>query len=153
MQLPAGDLRVDVAVRQEDVFPSVIIEVEENSPKAEVLPIDSKSGREAGVMEGSVSVIAVERRYLVGEVGTNDIEPTVAVVVANPDTHARHSRAILVEGATRRNADLAERAVVIISIEQTRSRVARDIDVRPAVVVEVGGCGAHSVRSYGPPVP
>ena len=41
---------------------------------------------------------------------------------------------------------------MIVAIEQARSAVARDVDVRPAVVVEIGRRRAHPVGSGRPPV-
>ena len=46
----------------------------------------------------------------------------------------------------------AEGAVVIVAIEQARRAVARDVDVRPAVVVEIGRRRAHPVGSRRSPV-
>ena len=119
--------------------------------KADVLAIDAEAGPEAGDLERA-AVVAVQRGDLFGEVRPDDIEPAIAVVVADARAHARQRHAVLVEGAARRSGDLPERAVVIVPIEEARRGVARDVDVGPPVVVEVGGHGAHAVGSRRAPV-
>ena len=47
VQLAVGDLRVDVAVGDEDVLPAVVVEVEEVDAEADVLAIDAQAGPDA----------------------------------------------------------------------------------------------------------
>ena len=49
VQLAVGDLRVDVAVGDEDVLPAVVVEVEEVDAEADVLAVDAEAGPDAGV--------------------------------------------------------------------------------------------------------
>ena len=130
------DLRVDVAVREQDVRPAVVVEVEEVDAEAEVLPVHAEAGAQARLLEGA-AVVAVERRHLLGEVRPDDVQPAVAVVVADADAHARERGAFCVEGAAGGNPDLAEGPVLVVAVEQARRGVAGHVDVGPAVVVEV----------------
>ena len=122
------------------------------TPKPRYLRLTPRPAPEAGVVEGAVAVVAVESRHLVGEVGADDVEPAVAVVVGDADAHAGEGDAVLVERAAGGDADLAEGAVVVVAVEQARRGVAGDVDVGPAVVVEIAADGAHAVRSDRPPV-
>src|SRR4051812_8064496 len=66
VKLPAGDLRVDVAVGDEDVAPAVVVEVEEADAKADVLPVGAETGLDARVFEGA-AVVPVEDGDLLGK--------------------------------------------------------------------------------------
>ena len=89
--LPRRQLRVDVAVGDEDVLPAVVVEVEEVDAEADILAVDAETGLDARVDEAR-AVVAVQRGHLFGEVGPDDVEPAVAVVVADADAHARRAR-------------------------------------------------------------
>src|SRR5205814_9533409 len=55
----------------------------------------------------------------------------------------RHS--ILIERAARGHGNFAESAVMIVAVEEARRTVAGDVNVGPAVIVEIGGDGTHSI--------
>src|SRR5256885_11306245 len=76
-------------------------------------------------------------RGLVGVVGLDDIEPAVAVVVANSHTHAALRRPILIKRAAELGSQLFECPILIIVIETAWHGIARHVNVRPAVVVKV----------------
>src|SRR5712675_2737222 len=97
---PAGvDLGEDVAVGHEDVGPAVVIEIEETYSPSEIFGVDAQAGLKDGVVEGAVAVVVVEVSRLVGVVGLYDVEPAIAVVIADTHAHAALRSAILVEGA------------------------------------------------------
>src|SRR5207249_12159701 len=89
---------------------------------------------------------------LVGVVGLDDVEPAIAVVVANSHAHAALGRPVLVEGTARVGAYLLERSILIVVVETAWDGVARYVDVRPAVVVEVRRTHSESVRARGHPL-
>ena len=151
VQLSTGQLRVDVAVGDEDIRPAVVVEVEEIDAEAEVLAVDAEPRLDARVDEAG-AVVAVQRGHLFGEVGPDDVEPAVGIVVADPDAHPGERHAVLVERRSGGNRDLAEGPVVIVAIQQARSAVAGHVDVRPSVVVEIGRRRPHPVGAGRPPV-
>ena len=152
VQLAARKLSVHVAVRDEDVLPAVVVDVDEVDAEADVLPVDAQPGPEARDLERARSVIAVERGHLFGEVRAHDVEPAIGIVVSDADAHPGERDAALVERASGLERHLAERPVVIVAVQLARRRVARDVDVRPAVVVEIRRRRAHAVGARGPPV-
>src|SRR5262249_51149085 len=145
MQLPTDKLRVDMAVSEQDIFPSVVVEVEKDSAKPKILAVDAQTCRQTRVMESAIAIIFVECRDLVREIGPDDVQPAISVGIPNGDTHSRHGHSILVKCATSFDSYLAERPVVTIVIKQAWGRVASDIDVRPTVIVEIGRSSPHSV--------
>ena len=95
--------------------------------------------------ESAVAVVVVEVAGVVGEVRFEDVEPSVAVVIGDANTHAGLFMAVVVVGAAGHHGDIGECAVVIVVEENAGLRVHGDINVRPAVVVEIIGNGGDGV--------
>src|SRR4029079_17653136 len=113
MEIPRGELRVDVPRRNEKVLPPIVVSVEEPDAEAHVLAVDTKACPDTRIAE-AIAGIAIERRDLFREIRPDDIEPAIAVVVADADAHARQRNAAFVECASRRHGNLAVRAIVIV---------------------------------------
>ena len=75
------DLGVDVAVDDEEIGPAVVVDVGEHGAPAERVGVDAEAGCEGYVGEGAIAVVVVEGGGVVGEVGLEDVERAVAVVV------------------------------------------------------------------------
>ena len=56
----------------------------------------------------------VEVAGVVREVGFEDVEPAVAVVVGNGEAHSSLLMAVFVVGATGHDRDIGERAVMVV---------------------------------------
>src|SRR5205085_2260571 len=78
-------------------------------------------------------------------------KPAVTVVIANCNAHSGECDAILIEGTAGRNRHFGESAVLVVVIEQAWRSIAGDVDIRPAIVVEVGRSYAHAVGAVRPP--
>src|SRR5262245_5796930 len=152
MQLAARQLSVDMAIGDENVLPAVVVEVKKTDAETEIFTVDTQTGRQAGILKRSVTIIAVQRSDLIGKICADDIEPAIAIVVANPYSHAGQGNSVFVKGAAGGYGDFTECAVMIVAIQQAWGGIARDIDIRPSVVVKVRGGSAHAVRSDGTPV-
>ena len=84
-------LRIDVAVCDEKVQPSVVVVVEEASTETEhIVGGDGDAGLIADLDEGALSIVVPEmvRGFL--EIGYVEIEPAIVVIVAKRDTHGGH---------------------------------------------------------------
>ena len=92
----------------------------------------------SGVGEGAVAPVGVEGVDVVGEVGDEEIEVAVAVVVPRVDAHARLGAAVLAVGQTRGGADFAEAESALVAEEEVRLGVVGHVDVGVAVGVEIG---------------
>src|SRR6266550_7426972 len=82
------DLRVDVAIGNEEVLPPIVIKIEEAYPKTQIFPIYSEAGLDAGIVKRSLPVISVQRRDLVGEIRASDVEPAIGIEIADGHAHA-----------------------------------------------------------------
>ena len=69
----------------------------------------------------------------------NDVETAVEIVVADSHAHAGLSLPSSLSATPRSNAFFAKRAVVIVHQQQAGSGIAGDENIRPAIIVGVGG--------------
>ena len=82
-----------------------------------------------------------------------DMEVAVKPEVAHTDAHAGLDHAVLAQRDAVLQSLLGKRAVVIVAEEEARGRVPGDIDVGPAVVIEVGRDRSESVPAVRLPDP
>ena len=113
----------------------------------DVAVLDRQPRGDGDVLEQSLAEIAIEGRDVVGEVRLEHVEQAVAVVVADRDTHARLGVAVLAVRRAALHGDVGERAVAVVAVQDRGRRVGRDVDVGPAVAVEVGRDGGHRVAT------
>src|SRR5271169_6180271 len=81
--------------------------------------------------------------------GFEDVEAAAKVAVAYADSHARLFGAVFVQSDSTHQSLFAESAVAIVDEQQAGGRVASHIDVRPAILVEVGRGHGQSVTVDG----
>ena len=135
--LVASNLGIDVTVDLHEVGPAIVVVVDEAAAPGHVLVIDADAGGESDVGESSVAVVVIKVAGIVGEVGLENIEPAVAVVIADGHAHAGLLVAILAVGASRHHGDVGESAVVVVVEQDAGLGVHRDVNIRPAVVIEI----------------
>src|SRR5216683_2966269 len=148
-EMLAIHFRVDVAVGEEQIGPAVVVEIEKRDAPAEVLRVEPESRGKGFVVEGAVAIVAVERGGIVGEIGFEQIEFAVAVVVGNGRAHAGLLAPVVVESGAGDDGNVGERAVVIVVVKNAGGAVAGDINVRPAVVVVIKSGNAEGVMPVG----
>src|SRR5216684_6417043 len=144
------DFRVDVAVANENVGPAVVVEIEKAAAPAEILGVFAEAGLVGGIFEIGATEIAVERRSVAGEIGFDEIEIAIEIVIGGRDAHAGLGLAVGAEGTAGFEGDVGEGAVLFILIEGAGGGIVGDVDVGPAVVVEIGGEDAEAVGAVGP---
>src|SRR6266567_2098065 len=148
-EMLAIHFRVDVAVDEEQIGPAVVVEIEKRDAPAEVLRVEPESRGEGFVVERAVAIVAVERGGIVGEIGFEQVEFAVAVIVGNGRAHAGLLAPVVVESGAGDDGNVGERAVVIVVVKNAGGAVARDINVRPAIVVVIKSGNAEGVVPVG----
>ena len=138
-----------MAVHQEQVEEPVQVEIDERHAPPEPARVAADAGGERPVVAQAGARVGVERRGVAGEVGLEDVDAAVAIVVADGDAHARLRPAVLAVGAAGLEPDVGQRAVAVVAIERARARVVGDVEIDPAVVVEVEGADAEAVGAAG----
>ena len=91
-----------------------------------------------GVVEGPVSPVGVEGVDVVGEVGDEEVEIPVAVVVPRVNAHARLGAAVLAVGQPGGGADLAEPEFSLVAEQEIGLGVVGHVDVGISVGIEIG---------------
>src|SRR6266536_6176928 len=89
--------------------------------------------------------VSVQSRRVFGEVCLQYVQPAIVVAIADGDTHAGLFPAILIHGQARLQALFGEDAVAAIVEQQSRGRIAGDIDLLPAVAVQVSSDSSQPV--------
>ena len=77
--------------------------------------------------------------------GLEDVQVAVGIEVADGQAHAGLLLPVLAEGDAGLEALLGEGAVVVVAEQQAGRGVAGDVDVGPAVAVEIGGGDGEGV--------
>ena len=126
------------AVGGEQVEVAVVVVVEELGAKAEG-PVRGIGQPQAlgGDGELALAVVAVEGIGFKGEVGDEEVEIAIVVVVAKIDAHARVGVPVLVVASAGNQADFGEGAV-LVGVEEVHGAVVSHVDVGVAVAVVVG---------------
>ena len=134
-----------MTVHEQEVRPTIIVEVKKHSAPAEVLSVRAKSSSIGDVGKRPVSAVVIERRSVVRKVCAEQIEASVTIIVGDGRTHAGLLATIGVVGDTRQDADVCKRPVSIIMIKNAGSAVASHVDVRPAIIVIVKRRNAETI--------
>jgi len=82
------DLRIDVAIGDEEIEPGIVIHIEEGSAPADVgIAGLTDTGGPAHVVEAFGAQVAIERIGLVLEVGDEEAEAAAVVIVTPINAH------------------------------------------------------------------
>ena len=73
----AVHFRIDMPVHHENVFPAVVIEIKKACSPAQRPGIHAETSLKTGIRERPVSVVAIERRGVVGEVCLDKIDEAI----------------------------------------------------------------------------
>jgi len=82
-EMLAVDFGVDVAVDEEEIGPAVVVEVEEHRAPAEIFGVEAEASGISNIVKSAVAIVAIESRGVVGEIGFENVEVAVAVVVGD----------------------------------------------------------------------
>src|SRR6266850_7286905 len=109
----------------------------------------TESRGEGNIGKNSFAVIAVEGRRVIGEVGFENVQPPVAVVIRDGCSHARLLVPILVECYASHHRNIGESSIAIVVIKDAWGTIAGYVDIRPAIIVKVEGGNAKGIVSTG----
>ena len=109
----------------------------------------AEAALKCGVLEISPAEIAIERRGVAGKIGLDEIEIAVEIVIGGGDSHPGLRLAVGAESAARFQCNVREGAVFFILIKSARGGIVGNINVGPAIVVEIGGKHAKAVSAVG----
>ena len=96
-----------------------------------------------------IAVVVIERVVLLREVGHEQAEAAVVVVAPTATPMLPCSAPSWLTATPIGNADLLERAVLLVRVQEVRRRIVGHVQIRPAVVVEVEPGDAESEIAVG----
>src|SRR5216684_2258614 len=115
--------RIDVAVGDENVRPTVVVIIEKASTPAQIFQVEAEFGVKRPEGKGPVALIVVEVRHVVLEVGLENIEPSVGIVVPRGNPHSGLLAPVLVIADASLHAALLKGSVAVIAEQQARRRI------------------------------
>jgi hypothetical protein len=135
---------LDRAVDDQQVEPRVAFVVEPGGtePGEQQRP-PAQAARERCVVEQLASEVAVQSNPLAAEVVHHQVVAAVTVVVAGVDPHAGLRVAVRRQRAPGEQRHLLERAVMLVDPQLVAGPVVGDVEVGPAIAVEVVGHDAQ----------
>ncbi len=126
-----------MAVAGQDVGPAVVIEIEEAGAPTKKAGVAAQAGLEGHVFEVVVAQVAVKRGSVAGEIGFDDFESAIAEDIGGGNAHACLRFAVGAKSHARFQGDVGECAVVIVLEQRGWGGIVGDVDVGPAVVIEI----------------
>src|SRR5438034_726311 len=100
-------------------------------------------------LEKSISDVAIEIWQIIGKICLENIEPAVAVVVTRRYAHPRLITSIGTRADSGLQAFFSKRSVPIVPEQIALIAVVSDVNVRPAVIIEVSSQHAEAVTRWG----
>src|SRR5206468_11531657 len=89
----------------------------------------------------------VNGRRVGGEMCLYDIQSATGMQITDGNTHTRLLHAVFAQSYAALHSLLRECSVAVVVEEKTRSRITRDIQVRPSVPVQIGSNGRQPVTT------
>ena len=79
----------------------------------------------------------IKRIEFILEVGDDEIESPVIIIVAKISSHAAFSATVFAEANPRQQAGFRKRAIAIVVIEEILRRVIGDIEIQIAIIIVI----------------
>src|SRR5258708_13078293 len=134
-----------MAVADQNVRPAIVIEVKETATPPQKLRVRAQPRCKGGVLKGAGPEVVVKRGCVAGEVRLDQVEIAIEIVVGGGHAHASLGLAIRTEGTPCLDCNVFKGAVLLVVVERAGGGVVGNVDVGPAVVVEVGGEHAYAL--------
>src|SRR5579862_84287 len=144
------NLRIDVAVRDEDVRPAIVVVVEKLRAEPQIGIADGANpGRSREVGELPVVIVLIEVVVVVRKIGLEDIGPAVAIVVVGVDAHPGLLVSVGTISQSRLGPNFGEAAFAIVVIKQARRRIVGHVEIEAAILVVIKPEYAETVVAIG----
>ena len=139
-----------MAVGDHDVGPAVAVEVRQGAAPADPgEAVDGQAEVGGDVEEGAPAQVPEEGVVFLLEVGDEQLRPAVAIEVLGVHPHPGRCPAADIPAGARVLRGVAEVAVTSVEEEEVRVLIVGDVDVNPAIAVQVGRHDAEAM-AVGP---
>src|SRR5439155_14848094 len=109
--------RIHAAGHNEHVRQTVVVQIDDARSPADESRLYADASANGEIIEVAFAIVAVQDVGVGGEMGFENIQVAVEIVVTNGDTHARLLHAVLAERDATFERLLAKRAVVLVAKE------------------------------------
>src|SRR6266536_1739531 len=96
VDVQALDLREDVAVDQQQILPTIVVEIEEAASPSGEASVARETRGEGSLFKVAVRPRPIEALALIGKVGPEYIDQPIAVIISRCHAHAGERFAIVV---------------------------------------------------------
>src|SRR3982074_639822 len=90
---------IHVPVTYENVRPAVVVEIKKAAAPAQKLGVRTQTRRESRVFKTTTTLIVVQRGSVAGEIGFDQVQVSVEIIVAGGNSHAGLRLAVRTESA------------------------------------------------------
>src|SRR3989441_5910477 len=94
------DFWIYMPVTDQDVWPAIVVHIKKSAAPAKVLRVRAEAGGKSCIFKIRAAEVVIKRRRVSGEIGFDDIEIAIHVVVGGRDSHPGLRLAIRTEGAS-----------------------------------------------------
>src|SRR5439155_19179090 len=94
------DFWIYMPVTDQDVWPAIVVHIKKSAAPAKVLRVRAEAGSKSCIFKIRAAEIVIKRRRVAREIGFDDIEIAIHVVVGGRDSHPGLRLAIRTEGAS-----------------------------------------------------
>src|SRR5262245_8657024 len=134
----------DRSVDDEDIQPAIVVEVEPGGTEARVRQARKPDSCTRGLFfEDTGSVVHVEIVALTGDLRDEQVFVAVLVEIAGVDAHAAFGLTVSAKRRASEQRSIRERAAVPVHPQLIRRAIIGDVNVDPAVAIEVRGHDAE----------
>src|SRR5580704_2667523 len=141
------DAVVGMAVAEQQIEVAVVVVVEKfQSPAAHQARGGTDAGRHGGIGKSFVLVVVVDRIHLLVDVGDEEIDPAVLIVVGSVNAHAGARAAETAVANACKQADFLEFSVAAIGEKKIGDRVVANEKIHASIVVDISGNDAPGLR-------
>ena len=109
-----------MAVRHQQVEPSVVVHIEEADAPAEQARVYPETAGISAVFKARIAEVGVEGVSVARKVGLDDIERSVPVVVSDRDAHACLRLGLSGKRGAAFDGNIAEGSVFLVQVERRR---------------------------------
>ena len=138
---------LDVAPRDEQVLPAIVVEVEETrSVPGHVATELAHASRIGDFLEALAAFVAIDGEGLVVEGRENNVREAIVVVIAEIESHAGDEFAAFYQGDALCESNFFESGSGVVEQEVIRG-VVGDEEIRPSIEIVVGDAYAHPLAN------
>src|SRR5690349_8936859 len=128
---------IHMSVYLKNILQAVVIQIHQADAPSYILRIHRQMRFHYRIFENAAALISIYVRVIAGKIGLQDVQLSIAVIISDGHSHTALLEAMLVERNSCLGGDLGKSAILVVPEKQAGRGIARDVDIGPAISVEV----------------